>query len=152
VAAQGIQAGPEEVYFGLPGLGEEPRPYEPTARDLATFTEGGVTHADVDGFYTYDAFAPTVWYALERFGYCAPGTAPDWVTAERIWRDGELPVNTNGGMLSAGHTAGWGQIVEMVDQLTGRAGPRQIEGASLLHWASVFGDSVLLTNDPALCR
>jgi acetyl-CoA acetyltransferase len=151
VAGQGIQAGPEEMYFGRPGLSDPQHAYRPGKNDLAAFTETGLTQADIDGFYTYDAFAPTIWYSLERFGYCEAGEAPDFVTAGRIWRDGDLPVNTNGGMLSAGHTAGWGQIVEMVDQLQGAAGPRQIEGAELLHWGSVFGDSVILTNNPDAC-
>ena len=152
VAGQGIQAGPEEMYFGRPGLSDPQHAYRPSQHDLAVFTETGLTAADIDGFYTYDAFAPTIWYSLERFGYCEAGEAPDFVTAERIWRDGELPVNTNGGILSAGHTAGWGQIVEMVDQLQGTAGPRQIDGAELLHWGSVFGDSVILTNNPDACK
>jgi acetyl-CoA acetyltransferase len=152
VAAQGIQAGPEEVYFGRPGLGDEPYAFSPTERDLAAFTAAGVGPSDVDGFYTYDAFASTIWYALERYGYCAPGEGPEWASAKRMWLDGELPVNTNGGILAAGHTAGWGQIVEMVDQLRGQAGPRQIPDASLLHWGSVFGDGLILTNDPARCR
>jgi acetyl-CoA acetyltransferase len=152
VAAQGLQGGPEEVYFGRPGLGDEPYAFRPTERDLAVFTGSGLAPTDMDGFYTYDAFASTIWYALERFGYCEPGEAPEWASAKRMWLDGGLPVNTNGGILSAGHTAGWGQIVEMVDQLRGAAGPRQIEGASLLQWGSVFGDSVILTNDPDRCR
>lgn len=71
-------------------------------------------------------------FALERFGYCEPGTAPVWATPERMWLDGELHVNTTGGMLSAGHTAGWGQIVEMVQQLRHEAGPHQINGVELL--------------------
>lgn len=151
LAGQSIQGGPEEVYFGRPGLGEPTYAFRPTDRDVAVFTETGLSPGDMDGFYTYDAFAPVVWFALERFGYCEPGQAPEWVTAKRMWLDGELPVNTNGGMLAAGHTAGWGQIVEMVDQLRGAAGPRQIDGAELLHWGSVFGDSVILTNNIDRC-
>lgn len=151
VAGQGIQGGPEEVYFGRPGLGEPQYEFRPTERDLAVFRETGLSPGDMDGFYTYDAFSPVVWFALERFGYCEPGAAPGFATAERMWRDGELPTNTNGGILAAGHTSGWAQIVEMVEQLRGQAGPRQIEGAELLHWGSVFGDSVILTNNPGAC-
>lgn len=151
VAGQGIQAGPEEVYFGRPGLGDPTFAFEPTPRDLAAFTQSGLSPSEMDGFYTYDAFSSTVWFALERFGYCQPGQAWSWASAERMWLDGELPVNTNGGILSAGHTAGWAQIVEMVDQLRGQAGPRQIEGAELLHWGTVFGDSIILTNHIDRC-
>jgi acetyl-CoA acetyltransferase len=150
-AAQSIQAGPEEVYFGRPGLGEDTYDFRPTPRDLSVFTETGLSRRDVDGFYTYDAFASAVWFALERFGYCGPGEAPSWVTQERIWRDGDLPVNTNGGILAAGHTSGWAQVVEMVEQLRGEGGPRQIPGAELLHWGSIFGDSLLLTTNADHC-
>jgi acetyl-CoA acetyltransferase len=151
LAGQTIQAGPDELYFGRPGLGDPQFAFTPTDRDLAVFTETGLSPRDMDGFYTYDAFAPTIWYALERFGYCEPGEAPAWATPDRMWRDGALPVNTNGGMLCTGHTAGWAQLVEMVEQLRGESGERQIAGAELLHWGSVFGDSVILTNDATRC-
>jgi acetyl-CoA acetyltransferase len=149
LTAQSIQAGSQEVYFGRPGLGEVPGNFLPTEQDLAVFSATGLSQRDVDGFYTYDAFSPLVWYALERFGYCAPGEAHLWATAERLWLDGDLPTNTNGGIIAAGHTSGWGQIVEMVEQLRGDAGARQIPGAEVLHWGTVFGDSLLLTNTAA---
>ena len=152
LAGQGIQGGPEEVYFGRPGLGAEPHAFEPSERDLAAFSATNLVPGDMHGFFTYDAFAPAVWFALERFGYCRPGDAPRWATMDRMWLGGELPVNTNGGLLSAGHTSGWDQIVEMVAQLRGEAGPRQIAGAELLHWGTVFGDALILTNNPDRCR
>jgi len=151
LSGQTIQGGPEEVYFGRPGLGDPPSSFQPSDRDIAAFTACGVTPSDIDGFYTYDPFSSTVWYSLERFGYCEPGEAPSWATAERMWLDGELPVNTNGGILAAGHSVGWGQIVEMVQQLRGEAGQRQIAGVELVHWGSVFGDSLILTNNAERC-
>ena len=71
------------------------------------------------------------------------------MTAERIWRDGALPTNTNGGRpwprTSAGPSSSrWSTSC-------GEAGPCQIEGAELLHWGTVFGDSVILTNNPDAC-
>jgi acetyl-CoA acetyltransferase len=155
LAAQGIQAGREETYFGRPGLGlfsQVASTFSPTPWDRSVYEQAGLSTKDVDGFYTYDAFSPLVWYALERFGHCAPGEAPRWAAAERISVEGTLPTNTNGGLLSEGHTAGWGHVVEMVRQLRHRAGARQIRDAAILQWASVFGDSVLLTNDPSSPR
>lgn len=153
LAGQGIQAGREESYFGRPGLGlftQSTSTYAPSRRDLRVFESAGMKPADVDGFYTYDAFSCEVWFALERFGHCAPGEAPRWASAERLSFDGALPTNTNGGLIAEGHTAGWGQIVEMTRQLRHECGPRQIRDAAVLQWATVFGDSFLLTNDAAL--
>jgi acetyl-CoA acetyltransferase len=48
--------------------------------------------------------------------------------------DGRIPVNPSGGLLSKGHplgATGAGQLVELVDQLRGRAGDRQVPGARL---------------------
>ena len=106
--------------------------------------------ADVDGFYTYDAFSSLVWLALERFAHCVPGQAWQSTTPDSMAFDGTLPINTNGGLIGEGHTAGWGHIVEMTRQLRHECGPRQIREARLLQWATVFGDSFLLTNERAM--
>jgi acetyl-CoA acetyltransferase len=156
VAAGGMRGGVEEAYLARPGLGiyaqTDRGTLAPTDDDLAVFEATGLKHSDMDGFYTYDNFAPFVWYALERYGYCGPGEAHSWVTEERISLGGELPVNTNGGHLSAGHTCGWGQIVEMARQLRHTCGDRQITDAQILHWATVYGESIVFANEPVKAR
>jgi acetyl-CoA acetyltransferase len=150
LAAQGVQASREEVYFGRPGLGllgQTASAFTPTAWDLGIFDDARVSPGEIDAFYTYDAFSSLVWMALERFGHCEPGAAPGWATLDRIGPGGDFPINTNGGMLSEGHTSGWGHIVEMVRQLRRTAGDRQVKDAEVVQWASVFGDSLILTND-----
>jgi acetyl-CoA acetyltransferase len=149
-AYQGIQAGRDEVYWGRPGLGlftQTTSAFTPSAWDLAVYERAGVTPGDVDGVYIYDVFSSLVWLTLERLGHCEPGTASSWASQDRIGPGGAFPVNTNGGMLSEGHTAGWGQVVELTRQLRHEAGPRQIPDASLLQWAAIFGDSILFTNE-----
>lgn len=153
LAGQGLQASREETYFGRPGLGlfsQSNTDFAPSPRDLQVFRNTGLAPADIDGFYTYDAFSFLVWLALERFGHVTPGRAWRAVTAEHIAFDGPLPVNTNGGLIGEGHTAGWGHLIEMTRQLRHEAGERQIRDAEILQWATVFGDSLLLTNDRAL--
>jgi acetyl-CoA acetyltransferase len=143
---QGIQAGRDEFVFGRPGLGVQQQrqtAFRPSRWDLAVFGTSGVRSSEIDAFYTYDAFSPLVWFALERFGFCREGEAPSFCEQE-IGVGGSLPVNTNGGMLSEGHLCGFNHFLEMVAQLRGRAGERQVSNASLVQWGSCYGDSVIL--------
>jgi acetyl-CoA acetyltransferase len=145
---QGTRAGREEFIFAPRGLGINQQSGTHTATraiDMEVFAHAGVTHADVQGFYTYDAFSPLVLFALERFGYCGPGDAAAWVQGGRIELGGALPVNTSGGLLSEAHVAGWNSICEMVRQLRGTAGATQIADAQVLHWGTAWGDAVMLT-------
>jgi acetyl-CoA acetyltransferase len=148
-AMQGTRAGREEFIFAPRGLGINQQSGTRTparALDMEVFAQAGVTHADIDGFYTYDAFSPLVLFALERFGYCGPGEAAAFVQDGRIEFGGALPVNTSGGLLSEAHVAGWNSICEMVRQLRGTAGATQIPGAHVLHWGTAWGDAVILTS------
>lgn len=104
-----------------------------------------VKQQDIDGLYVYDSFSTNLWMNLERFGFCRAGEAHSYIQNGRIELGGALPVNTNGGSLSDGHYSGYNQLAEMVQQLRGDCGPRQIEGAEVLQWATGFGDSAIFT-------
>ena len=82
---------------------------------------------------------------LERFGFCPPGEAHRWIQDGRIELGGELPVNTNGGMMSEGDYTGYNHLVEITRQLRGECGERQVEDASAIQWATAIGDSLILT-------
>ena len=143
---QGLRAGPNEFVFGRPGLGVNERdagPYEPRGAAEPVYRQAGLGPADVDALYCYDGFSPQVLWTLERFGYCAPGEAADWVQDGRIGPGGELPLNTSGGHLAEGHSNGWGSLVEIVRQLRGQAGARQVENCTVAQWATTFGDSLI---------
>jgi acetyl-CoA acetyltransferase len=144
VGMQGMRAGREEYVFAPPGLGVFAQGTERPAPETEVFATSGVARSEIQGVYAYDAFSPLVLYALERFGYCGPGEGPQFVAGGRIGPGGALPVNTSGGLLSEAHVAGWASIFEMVRQLRGDAGARQIPGARYLHWATPWGDSVIL--------
>ena len=83
--------------------------YVPLGAREPVFRRAGVTPADVQTLHCYDGFSPQVLWTLERFGFCAPGEAADWIAGGRIELGGELPVNTSGGHLSEGHSNGWGR-------------------------------------------
>jgi acetyl-CoA acetyltransferase len=143
---QGIHAGPNEFIFGQPGLGinqADVFDFAPLGADEPVYRRAGVGPADVQTLHCYDGFSPQILWTLERFGFCAPGDAADWIQDGRIELDGELPVNTSGGHLSEGHSNGWGQTVEIVTQLRGQAGPRQIADLELALWATTLGDAIL---------
>jgi acetyl-CoA acetyltransferase len=143
---QGMRSGREEFIFAPRGLGinqQTSTRWAPQERDLLCYRMAGIERRDVGGLYTYDAFSPLVLFTLERFGFCGPGEAAAWVQDGRIELGGELPMNTSGGLLSEAHIGGWNSILEIVRQLRGEAGERQIRDAHYLQWATAWGDSVV---------
>jgi acetyl-CoA acetyltransferase len=97
------------------------------ASDIWDFTT--LTPADVDLAELYDGFSIITHCWLEDFGFCGVGEAGAFVEGgTRVSRDGELPLNTNGGQLSAGRLHGFGFLHEACVQLRGEGGERQVAG------------------------
>jgi acetyl-CoA acetyltransferase len=149
---QGLNAGPDEFIFGAPGLGINQLDVfdrQPRTGDEPLYRRAGITPKDVGSLHCYDGFSAQVLWTLERFGFCDPGEAADFIQEGRIGLGGQLPVNTSGGHLSEGHSNGWGQTLEIVRQLRGQAGLRQIDPINVAQWATTLGDSVLYGRDDA---
>lgn len=93
----------------------------------------GVTPADIDVAELYDSFTITVLLTLEDLGFCAKGEGGPFAASGALGLGGRLPVNTDGGGLSACHPGmrGLFLIVEAVRQLRGEGGPAQVAGAEL---------------------
>jgi acetyl-CoA acetyltransferase len=98
------------------------------------YEQAGWGPGDADIAEVYDSYAAVLTIALEGLGLAPAGEAGRMFAAGDFSPGGKLPVNTNGGLLSAGHTGvggGTALLAEAVRQLLGRAGPdRQIPDAS----------------------
>jgi acetyl-CoA acetyltransferase len=100
-------------------------------RDAARmmWERSSLTPADVDLVEAYDGFSFITLCWLEALGFCAHGEGGPFLEGgQRIARDGELPLNTHGGQLSAGRLHGYGFLHEACTQLWGQAGERQVAG------------------------
>jgi acetyl-CoA C-acetyltransferase/acetyl-CoA acyltransferase len=101
---------------------------------LRAYADAGKTPADVDVVELHDCFTIAEIVATEGLGFFEPGGGA--VAAEKGWTSlgGKLPVNPSGGLKAKGHpigATGAAQIGEIVTQLRGEAGPRQVPGASV---------------------
>lgn len=84
---------------------------------------------DVDCAQLYDGFSTITLEWIEALGLCRPGEVGRFVEGgERIARTGDLPLNTEGGMLSGGRLHGFNHLHEACLQLRGEAGARQLTG------------------------
>lgn len=82
---------------------------------------------DVDVAELYDGFSFHTINWLESFGFCKRNEAGEFIgDGKRIALEGELPLNTNGGALSAGRMHAYGQVHEACVQLWGRGEARQV--------------------------
>lgn len=107
------------------------RPYSDRRLAETVFGMAGVTHKDIDALYAYDSFSPMPLFSIEEYGFCPPGEVLRFIQGGRLEPGGELPFNTNGGQLSESFQIGWGHHVELVRQLRGEAGARQVKNAGL---------------------
>ncbi|MEK7714925.1 MAG: thiolase domain-containing protein, partial [candidate division NC10 bacterium] len=98
----------------------------------AAYRQAGLSPEDVDVVELHDCFTIAEIVATEGLGLFEPGTGG--LAAEKGWTSvgGKIPVNPSGGLKAKGHpigATGAAQIAEIVTQLRGEAGPRQVESA-----------------------
>jgi acetyl-CoA acetyltransferase len=83
--------------------------------------------ADVQTLQAYDGFSWLTLSWIEALGFCGVGEGGPFIDGgERIARNGQLPLNTHGGQLSAGRLHGYGFLHEAAVQMWGEGGDRQI--------------------------
>ena len=113
-------------------------------------SQAGVELPDVRYAAIYDSFTITLTILLEEIGLAPRGEAGARARDGYFDRDGRLPLNTHGGLLSYGHCGAGGAMAHLAEaqlQMTGRAGARQVKDASvvLLH-----GDGGVLSSHASL--
>ncbi|MEL3891433.1 thiolase family protein [Ferrovibrio sp. MS7] len=92
------------------------------------FRMAGIARKDIDVAQLYDCFTVTPLLTLEDYGFFAPGQAAAFAGAGGLALDGDLPLNTSGGLLSETGTPGLQLVIEGVRQMRGSA-VSQITGA-----------------------
>ena len=109
-----------------------------------------VALADIRYAAIYDSFTITLAILLEELGLAPRGGAGALAREGHFGRDGAMPLNTHGGLLSYGHCGVGGAMAHLVEtqlQMTGRAGPRQVKDASV---ALLHGDGGVLSSHVTL--
>jgi acetyl-CoA acyltransferase len=94
----------------------------------------GVGPEDLDLVELHDCFATAELLHYDNLGLCEPGGAGAFIDSGAPWRDGSMPVNVSGGLLSKGHPIGMtgaAGVFEITTQLRGEAGDRQIPDAKV---------------------
>jgi acetyl-CoA C-acetyltransferase len=94
----------------------------------------GVAASDIQFAEVHDCFTIAEIIALEDLGFVTKGQGGPYTIEGRTCINGKRPVNTSGGLKSKGHpvgATGVGQICDIVMQLRGEAGERQIRNHTL---------------------
>jgi len=94
----------------------------------------GIEPKDIDLAEVHDCFTIAEIIATEGLGFFKIGEGGKGVEEGETQKDGRIPINVSGGLKAKGHpvgATGIGQIVELVEQLRGEAGKRQMDGAEI---------------------
>jgi acetyl-CoA acetyltransferase len=116
----------------MAGLTDDTLPTPSTLAATDAYEVAGLGPRDLDVVECQDTDAARELMSYEELGLCPAGGAAKMLEAGVTSVGGRLPVNASGGLLSKGEPLGasaLGQVVELVHQLRGQAGARQVHGA-----------------------
>jgi acetyl-CoA acetyltransferase len=106
------------------------------------WNKASVTRDEINLLGLYDGFTLQTLDWIEALGFCKPGEAGDWLDGGRtINPGGRMPLNTSGGQLAQGRLHGMSYMTEIVSQLRGDAGVRQVPGAKAAAIGISYGPS-----------
>ena len=132
--------GAYEVHATYAAVEEDEPPTTRAAR--AAFESAGIAPADVDVIQLQDTEAGAEVIAMGEAGFCAHGDQEKLLAEGATEIDGPMPINTDGGLIANGEpigASGLRQVHELVRQLRGEAGDRQVPGNPRVGFAQVYG-------------
>lgn len=118
------------------------------------YTMAGVGPKDIDVAEVHDCFTIAELLAYEALGFADPGGGKELIQGQETYKEGSIPVNVDGGLLSKGHpigATGGSQIRTIVLQLRGEAGDMQVQDPQigLVHnigGVGIYGNVTILGN------
>ena len=136
---------PKSDCVEIAGWGQATDPLRKEGRDVlhplganramqAAYHMAGEVPADVNVAEVHDCFSVMGALGTEVIGKAKPGEGAKYWVEGKAAPNGECGINTSGGLIAKGHpvgATGIAQIVELTEQLQGRSGERQVEGAKL---------------------
>jgi acetyl-CoA acetyltransferase len=125
-----------------PAAGLEPVPAPTVDAAAAAFDEAGLGPQDVEIAQLQDTDAGAEIIHMAEVGLCKDGEQNDLIAAGTTTRGGSMPVNTDGGLIANGEpvgASGLRQVHEIVAQMRGRAGERQLDTPPRVGLAQLYG-------------
>jgi acetyl-CoA C-acetyltransferase len=109
------------------------------------FARAGIADVSgIDGIETHDCFTPSEYMAIDHFGITPAGKSWQAIEDGTLERGGATPVNPSGGLIGVGHpvgTTGVRMVVDAAKQVSGAAGPNQVEGARRFATLNIGGST-----------
>ncbi|MEX5636469.1 thiolase family protein [Parafrankia sp. FMc2] len=125
-----------------PSLPLETVPSPTVDASLAAYEEAGIGPEDVDIAQLQDTDAGSEVIHMAENGFCKDGEQESLLAQGQTEIGGKLPVNTDGGLIANGEpvgASGLRQVYEIVTQLRGRAGERQVPGGPKVGYTHLYG-------------
>lgn len=127
-----VSGGPDDWFTPAASMPAGERTDLTTRAAEGAYAEAGITPEDIDVVECQDTDSASELLAYRGLGLAEAGDEAALLRSGDTRLGGRLPVNPSGGLLSKGEplgASGLGQVHELVQQLRGRSGPRQVEGA-----------------------
>jgi acetyl-CoA C-acetyltransferase len=120
-ASAPVNMASRDVFYSLPAAIEAGR---------QAYAMAGMKPEDIDVAEVHDCFSIAEILAYESLGFAKPGGGPELIRSKETYKEGKIPVNVDGGLLSKGHpigATGGSQVRTIVLQLRGEAGEMQVK-------------------------
>jgi acetyl-CoA C-acetyltransferase len=124
-ASASVNMAGRDIFYSLPAATEAAR---------QAYAMAGVKPDDIDVAEVHDCFTIAEVMAYESLGFAKPGEGPALIRAKETYKEGKIPVNVDGGLLSKGHpigATGGSQVRTIVLQLRGEAGDMQVKDPAI---------------------